>query len=123
MRRPTSFLVSSDHFNECVRRDFYISDCFHSLFSLFLFLKEFSFSTDISTITFGKDIFFDCRNIFTSNNFVPKSSLKRNGKQVFWNQCFQLFYCITTEIIGFVIMDYPSQRLNFLIIDKDIQFY
>nr|DAX28189.1 MAG TPA: hypothetical protein [Caudoviricetes sp.] len=21
MRRPTSFLVSSDHFNECVRRD------------------------------------------------------------------------------------------------------
>ena len=123
MRRPTSFLFSSDHFNEGIRRDFYVSNSLHSLFSFFLFLEEFSFSTYISTITFCKDIFFDCRNIFTSNNFVPKSSLKRNGKQVFWNQCFQLFYCITPQIVGFVIMDYPSQRLNFLVIDKDIEFY
>src|SRR6476469_1435183 len=74
-RADTENLIQLQHGKKCFLRHFYISNLPHALLTFFLFLEQFSFTADVTTITFCSNIFTHRADVFACNNFCTDRCL------------------------------------------------
>jgi hypothetical protein len=73
-------VIKLQYCQEGILGNFYAADLLHAFFACLLFFQQFPFTRDITTITFGSDIFTQGPNRFTSNNFLAYGSLNGHLK-------------------------------------------
>ncbi len=84
---------------------FYVSYLLHFFLSFFLLFQQFSFSRNISPITFGCHVFSYCFHCFASNDFDSDTGLYGDVELLAGDEFFQFFAHSSSKGLGIVIMD------------------
>ena len=99
LRCSLYFLIQFKHGKECLLRHFHITDLLHTFFSFFLLLKQLTFTADITSVTFCRNVFTHRFDRFTSYNLSTDSGLNSYFKLLSRNEFFQLLTHPTPQIV------------------------
>ena len=88
LKRTSTFqlAINPQDSQKCFLRDFYRTNHLHATLTGFLFFQQFSFSSNVTTITFRGDILAQCFHCATRDNLCPDRSLNRHIKHLPRNQ-------------------------------------
>src|SRR4030088_722335 len=84
-----SSIIQFQHCQERFLRHFHITNLAHAFLAFFLFLQQFSFTADITTVTFGGNIFAHGADGFPGYYFCANTCLYSNLELLAWYQFFQ----------------------------------
>lgn len=119
--RQLTKLPFRHHLDKYIARNIHITHRFHFFLSFFLFLKKFTFTRDISSITLSDDILTLCRDRLTSDNLWSYRCLNRYSEEMLRYQIFQSLTDIRTDGISFRFVNNKTKRLHYFTIDHHIQ--
>src|SRR5574344_891548 len=115
------FLIQFKYRQKGLLRNFNITALFHSLLSFFLFFKQFTFTTDITTITFCSNVFSYTLYSLTRYNLSSDSSLYGYIELLARNKISQLLTHPATKCYGIILMRQCRKRINRFSVKQNIQ--
>src|SRR5690606_2833223 len=117
-----ALVVQFEHCQKRFLRNFHVTYLAHSFLTLFLFFEEFPFTADITTITFGSNVFSQCRNSFPGNYLRSNRCLDCNLELLAWQQFFEFFTKLSSEILSTASVNQGTKSIHFFAIEQDIHF-
>ena len=89
-------LVVFEHSDKGILGDVNFADSLHLGFSFFLFFEQFALSGNITTVTFGGDVFAHRGDRFTGNDLAANSSLNGDDEELLRNDILEFFTKMAT---------------------------
>ena len=94
-----SLIIKLQHSKKCFLRHFHISDLAHSFLTFFLFFQQFTFTADITTITFGGNIFTHGEMFSLATTLAPMAAWMAIWNCWRGNKFFQFFAKLAAKIL------------------------
>ena len=103
-------------------RHLHIADFLHALLAALLFLQEFSFTTDITAIAFGRHVLAHLFHGFACDDFGPDGCLYGDIKLLTRQQFLEFLTHSPSEIHGVVYMREGGEGIDRLSVEQDVEF-
>ena len=100
-------------------RDINPSKLTHLFLTRFLFIQKFALSRGISAVTFGRNVFAQCRKRFARDHFTTNCSLYRYFEHMARDEVFQLLAHGPPTGFSAVTMHHNRQRIDGLVIHQN----
>lgn len=97
-----ALLVKFEDRHECRLWYLYVSDLAHTFLTFFLFLEEFAFTGDVTTVTLGCNVLADSLDCLTGDDLRSDGCLDRDVKLLARDKLFQFLTHSAAEVVGSV---------------------
>src|SRR6056297_3096136 len=117
-RMPKSFrayassLTVAEHGHEGFLADLDVADCLHSILTLFLFLQQFAFASDVTAVTLSRHILSHRGNRFSRDHSAADGGLYGDFEHVPFDLGLQTFSHCPPTTIGIGAVAYHAQRID-----------
>src|SRR5690606_3613426 len=122
-RQPGNRSIELQHGKKCLLWNLHISYLAHSFLSFFLFLEQLSFSGDVTTVAFCRNIFSQCPHRFPCNYFGADTSLNGDFELLSGNQFTHFQADSFSEIKRVIPVNERRKCIHLIAIEHDVELY